>query len=128
MSWRWVSKQTVLAVHDEQIREHGGAAGVRDDGLLESALARPRNLAAYGEPSFADLAAAYTYGIIRNHPFVDGNKRTGLVVGVAFVNLNGGRMNASEVAAVETILRLAAGDLSEAQLADWFAQHLLASR
>ena len=124
MSWRWISKRTVLAIHTDQIREHGGAHGVRDEGLLESALARPQNLAAYAEPSMAALAAAYTWGIVRNHPFVDGNKRTGLVVGVGFVNLNGGTLTASEPSAVEAILLVAEGKFEEADLSLWFERHL----
>ena len=124
MSWRWISERTVLAIHTEQIREHGGAHGVRDEGLLESALARPQNLAAYAEPSRAELAAAYTWGIVRNHPFVDGNKRTGLLVGVAFVNLNGATLTASEPSAVETILLVADGKFEEADLSLWFERHL----
>jgi death-on-curing protein len=79
VSWRWLQREVILAVHEEQLAEHGGATGVRDEGLMDSAPARPRHLAAYGEPDHADLAAAYGYGLARNHPFIDGNKRTAFV-------------------------------------------------
>jgi death-on-curing protein len=108
-------------MHGEQLAEHGGSPGLRDDGLLESALARPQNLAAYGEPTVFELAAAYAFGIARNHPFIDGNKRTCLVAAYAFLRLNGKRLRAGEADAVATILRLAAGELPEVELADWFA-------
>lgn len=124
MSWRWVSLRTVLALHNEQITEHGGLPGVRDRGLLESALARPRQLAAY-EPDVpaARLAAAYAFGIARNHPFADGNKRAAFIVAATFLELNGVAFETSERDVVETILRLAAGDLDEPALAAWFARH-----
>lgn len=112
------------AIHSEQIAEHGGGEGTRDPALLESALARPRQLAAYGDPDPADLAAAYAFGIARNHPFVDGNKRTALAVGETFLWLNGLRLTASDAQAVVAFVALAAGDLTEIELADWFRQHL----
>ena len=110
--------------HAEQLAEHGGGEGVRDERLLDSAMARPRNLAAYGEPDAAALAAAYAYGIARNHPFVDGNKRTAAVVSETFLILNGHALNASDAELVVAFLALAAGDLSEKDMADWFRQRL----
>lgn len=114
----WVSKATTLALHGEQIAEHGGGEGLRDEGLLGSALARPLNLEGYGEPDIADLAAAYAFGIARNHPFVDGNKRTSAVVAELFLALNGYVFSMSDAEFVETWLALAAGDLSEETLAE----------
>ncbi|MEK0085557.1 type II toxin-antitoxin system death-on-curing family toxin [Benzoatithermus flavus] len=123
----WVAQAVVLAIHDEQIAEHGGAAGVRDLGLLESALARPQHLAAYEpEVDLAALAAAYAYGITRNHPFVDGNKRVALVVLELFPELNGHRLEAEDADCVVTFSALAAGDLSEEALADWVRERLTA--
>jgi death-on-curing protein len=115
----WIALKTVLIYHDLQISEHGGADGIRDEGGLESALARPENLAAYGDPDLFELAAAYAYGIVRNHPFVDGNKRTAFVVSVAFLELNGHEVIAEEAEAAVVFLRLAAGELSEQELAAW---------
>jgi death-on-curing protein len=122
--WIWVTSDVARAAHAEQLAEHGGAQGVRDDGLLESAFARPRNLAEYGDPDAAALAAAYAYGLARNHPFVDGNKRTAAVVSETFLALNGYSLTASDAELVVAFLDLAAGDLSEDELADWFRQHL----
>ena len=119
----WVRYETVLIYHDLQISEHGGAAGLRDEGGLRSALARPENLAAYGDPDVFDLAAAYSRGITQNHPFVDGNKRTAFVVAVSFLNLNGQVLSVAEAEAALVFLRLAAGQFSEAELAAWFRQH-----
>jgi death-on-curing protein len=113
-----------LAAHAEQLSEHGGAEGVRDRDALESALARPPNLAAYGEPDAAALAAAYGYGIARNHPFADGNKRTAAVVSVAFLFINGLEFGASQAELAVAFLALAAGEISEEELASWFRQHL----
>lgn len=109
----WIEGDLVLAIHDRQLVEHGGADGVRDEALLHSALGRPLNHLAYGSPDFIELAARYTAGIIRNHPFVDGNKRTGFVVGVLFLELNGYRLTASEEAAAQAVLELAAGSIDE---------------
>jgi death-on-curing protein len=117
----WVDTEVVLAIHEEQLAEHGGQAGVRDRGLLESALARPRNQHAYGETSLARLAASYAFGISRNHPFIDGNKRTSLVVAELFLELNGWVLSASDALCVTTFLALAAGELSEDELAAWIA-------
>lgn len=119
----WIEPAVVLAIHDEQLAEHGGHAGVRDAGLLESALARPRNQFAYGEASLARLAASYAFGLSLNHPFLDGNKRTSLVVAELFLLLNGLGLTASDVECVTIFLNLASGDLTEEQLADWIAAH-----
>ena len=117
--WVWIDIAVLRAAHDEQLAEHGGGAGTRDEGLLDSAVARARNQAAYGEPDLADLAAAYGFGIARNHPFVDGNKRTALVAIELFLLLNGAELQATDVECVLTILDLAAGKLDEAELAAW---------
>ena len=110
-----IDERDALALHDRLLALHGGAVGLRDDGLLKSALARPQQHFAYVEsPDIVDMAAAYTWGIVRNHPFVDGNKRTGFVVGVLFLELNGYRFNASEEDAAQMVLELASGNLDEA--------------
>jgi death-on-curing protein len=124
----WIDPQVVLAIHDEQLAEHGGQGGVRDRGLLESALARPRNQFEYGESSLARLAAAYAFGISRNHPFLDGNKRTSLVVAELFLELNGLELSASDAACVATFLSLAAGELTEDDLALWVTENSRAAR
>lgn len=116
-----------MAAHAEQLAEHGGGEGVRDAGLLESAMARPQNLAAYGEPDAAELAAAYAYGVARNHPFVDGNKRTAAVVSETFLVLNGYMLTATDAELVVAFLALAAGSLSEEETAAWFRDHLAAA-
>jgi death-on-curing protein len=115
----WIEKAVILAVHDEQLAEHGGRGGLRDDGLLESALARPQQLAAYGEPDLADLAAAYAVGLAKNHAFVDGNKRTAFVALELFLALNGSTLVADDADCVLTMLSVAAGDLDERGLANW---------
>ncbi|MBL8671708.1 MAG: type II toxin-antitoxin system death-on-curing family toxin [Alphaproteobacteria bacterium] len=120
-TWRWLSKDAVAAMHAEQLAEHGGSPGVRDEGLLESALARPLNQAADGEPTITELAAAYAFGIARNHPFIDGNKRTAFVGAATFLAVNGYEMTASEPEVVTTILKLAEGSLTDVALAAWFA-------
>ena len=127
MNWIWVSLEVALAAHHEQIAEHGGGEGVRDSGMLESAMARPQNLVAYGYPDGAELAAAYAFGIARNHPFVDGNKRTAAVVSETFLALNGHGLTATDAELVVTFLVLAAGELSERELAAWFRDHLVRS-
>jgi death-on-curing protein len=114
----------LLAVHDEQLAEHGGAAGTRDLGLFESALARPRNLALYGKPDAAALAASYGCGIARNHPFLDGNKRTAFVAVELFLGLNGLRLAACDADCVLTMLDVAAGTLDEAAFAAWLRSHV----
>jgi death-on-curing protein len=113
-----------LAIHLEQLAEHGGAEGIRDEGLFESAMARPENLAAYGEPDGAALAASYAFGLARNHPFVDGNKRTAAAVSLTFLQLNGCQFSGSDAEIVVAFEALAAGELSEDELADWFRAHL----
>ena len=120
----WLSTELVQAMHLRQLSEHGGGAGVRDLGLLDSALQRSLNKAAYGEVELAGLAAAYAFGIARNHPFIDGNKRTALVASFTFLYLNGWVMNSSQIENVQTFLALAAGTLSEDQLAGWFKQNM----
>ena len=115
----WIDPAVVLALHDEQLVEHGGQSGLRDSGLLESALARPKNRWAYESADLPTLAASYTFGVVRNHPFIDGNKRTGLVVAELFLNLNGVQLTASDAECVMTFLRLASGDLTEEALAAW---------
>lgn len=122
-SWIWLDTEVLRAVHDEQLAEHGGAAGVRDLGLFESALTRPRQLASYGDPNLADLAAAYGYGLAKNHPFIDGNKRTAFVAVELFIDCNGHALVAEDADCVLTMLAVAAGTLDEAQFADWLRQH-----
>jgi death on curing protein len=109
----WIDDALVFAIHDRQLAEHGGAEGVRDESLLHSALARPLNQLLYTGAGIVDLAAKYTAGIVKNHPFVDGNKRTGFVVGVLFLELNGYRFTASEPDAAQGVLELAAGTIDE---------------
>jgi death-on-curing protein len=115
----WLTTEIIKAIHSQQIAQHGGLDGVRDEGLLESALARPRQKHAYGDPGMAAMAAAYAFGIARNHPFIDGNKRTALMAAYVFLRLNGFVLDASEVEAVVTFQDLAAGKVDEAQLAAW---------
>jgi len=122
----WIEEAVVLALHEEQLTEHGGAVGLRDLGLLQSALARPQHLAAYGQPDVAALAAAYGYGIVRNHPFVDGNKRTAFTVTELFLILNGYELLADDRSCVMTIVRLAEGNVAEAEFADWISTNLTA--
>jgi death on curing protein len=116
----WLLREVVFAVHDEQIAEHGGLSGIRDAGMLDSALSRPEQLFAYGDaPDIADLAAAYGFGIAGNHPFADGNKRTAFVAIELFLALNDYEFNATDEGCILTILALAAGEMEEAQLAVW---------
>lgn len=124
--WVWVSQDILLAVHDEQVAEHGGAAGLRDEGFLVSAIARPQHLLAYGNTNAAQLAAAYAFGIARNHPFVDGNKRTACVTAELFLALNGLVLTADDMSATLTMLQLAAGDMDEDAYAAWLRRHLQA--
>lgn len=121
--WVWVLPAVAEAAHAEQLAEHGGGEGVRDAGLMASALARPQNLVAYGDPDAAALAAAYAFGIARNHPLVDGNKRTPAVVSETFLMLNGYDLTATDAEVVVAFVALAAGELTEAELTDWFRQH-----
>ena len=122
----WLLEETITAIHHRQIAEHGGSEGLRDEGLLLSALARPQNLLAYGEPApdLASLAAAYAYGIARNHPFVDGNKRTALVAARTFLILNGVDLEASQDDKVLAFLSLAEGAVSEEELAEWIRKRI----
>jgi death-on-curing protein len=120
----WLEAEVSLAIHDRQLAEHGGGAGVRDAGALESALARPINRWAYGDDDLCALAAAYAFGVARNHPFVDGNKRTAWVLARLFLRLNDVAISFEPEDAIRAMLALAAGELSEDELADWFRQHL----
>jgi len=125
---RWLSAPAVRAIQLELIREHGGRSGVRDQNLLESALARPRNLMAYKDTDAFGLAAAYAYGICRNHPFIDGNKRTALMAAYVFLRMNGYTLAASEEEAASIFLQLADGALTEKRLADWLRLNSKAGR
>ena len=118
-AWRWIDRTVLIAIHDMQLAEHGGGAGLRDGNLLESALAKPENLAAYGNPDVAALAAAYGYGSSRNHAFIDGNKRTALVAAELFLQLNGWRLVVDDADCVLTMLLVATGDITEDAFADW---------
>lgn len=120
---RFVSKAQALAIHSEQLAMFGGGNGIRDEGLLESALARPQNLHAYTDATVPELAATLTFGIVMNHPFVDGNKRTGYLAGFVLLHLNGWDMNVPEQEVVQTILSLAASETNEDQLTEWFIRN-----
>jgi death on curing protein len=115
----WVMREVVLLAHEQSLAQFGGPAGVRDEGLLDWALSKPQNLFNYGKPTLFELAASYAFGLVKNHPFIDGNKRTGFVVAVIFLELNGCRFQATEVDAALRTLALAAGEMSEAAYADW---------
>ena len=115
----WVLREVVLILHEQSLAQFGGAAGVRDEGLLDSALGKPQNLFAYGKPSLFDLAASYAFGLVKNHPFIDGNKRAGFVVAVLFLELNGYKFQATEVDAALRTLALAAGGIKEAAYSQW---------
>lgn len=123
MSWHWIDRRLLVILHDESLAEHGGASGLRDEGLLESALARPLNLAAYGEPDLAELAAAYGVGLAKNHAFVDGNKRAAFLAVGLFLRLNGHRLTATQADATITMLGVAAGEINEADFAKWLREH-----
>lgn len=116
----WFSREECLALHDMMLADYGGMSGVRDDNMLESALAKPRQLFAYGKPTLAEMAA-YAAGVVKNHPFLDGNKRTGFMLGAAFLERNGHEFFASEVDATMKTLALAAGEMSEQEYAAWLA-------
>jgi len=121
--WIWIERSVILAAHDEQLAEHGGSPGIRDAGLLDSALARPLNRAAYGKPDAAELAAAYAYGLATNHPFVDGNKRVAFIALELFLALNGHRLVIDDVNCAMCMLAVAAGTMKETALADWIRRH-----
>ncbi len=121
--WVWIERTVILAAHDEQLAEHGGSPGIRDAGLLDSALARPLNRAAYGKPDAAELAAAYAYGLATNHPFVDGNKRIAFIALELFLALNGHQIAADDVNCAMSMLAVAAGTMKETALADWIRRH-----
>ena len=121
--WVWIEVPVIYAIHEEQLAEHGGGLGLRDVGLLESALGRPKNAAAHGNPNVFQLAAAYGYGISRNHPFSDGNKRTAFVATELFLELNGSELSADDASCVMTMLAVAAGDIDEFAFANWLRSH-----
>lgn len=123
-AWLWLDPEILLAAHDEQLAEHGGASGIRDKGLFESALARPQNLALYEKPDAAALAACYAFGLAKNHPFVDGNKRIALIALEYFLALNGYMLVADDAQCVLAILSLASGALAEKELAQWIRKHM----
>ena len=121
--WIWIDKRLLLLLHDESLAEHGGLAGMRDEGLLDSALVRPRNVLAHGDPDFAALAAAYGFGLAKNHPFVDGNKRAAFLSIGLFLAINGLRLVATQADATLTMLAVAAGEIDEAALGDWIRRN-----
>jgi death-on-curing protein len=121
--WRWIEVKAALKTHERQIIKHGGGTGIRDLGLLESALARPQTLNAYGEPDVFDLAACYGWGLARNHPFIDGNKRTAFTVCTAFLHLHGQRIVAPREAVLSLFLGVATGEVTEASLSNWLRTH-----
>jgi death-on-curing protein len=123
VTWRWIDRRALVLLHDESLAEHGGSSGLRDAGLLEAALARPRHLAAYGTPDLADLAAGYGVGLARNHPFVDGNKRAAFLAVGMFLRLNGYRLTSTQADATLTMLAVAAGDIDEPMFAAWIREH-----
>ena len=123
-NWRWLDPRLAEALHAEQLAEHGGAAGIRDAGLLTSALSRPQNLASYGNPDVADLAAAHAWGLIRSHPFVDGNKRVALILCETFLVINGYELDADDVSLTMAFVELAAGTMDEATLAKWLRSRI----
>ena len=118
-AWSWFDKRALLLLHDESLAEHGGVPGLRDEGLLDSALARPLNLAAYSDPDVCELAASYCAGLAKNHPFVDGNKRAAFLALGLFLYVNGQRLNATQAEATLAVLAVAAGEWDEATLAAW---------
>ena len=118
-AWRWIDSSAVHAIHDRQLSEHGGLDGIRDAGAIDSALARPRNLAEYGQPDAAELAAAYSYGVVKNHGYADGNKRTAWILARLFLLDNGVKLRFDQIEAVRAMERLAGSELSEAEFAAW---------
>ena len=124
MTWRWIDQRLLVLLHDESLAMHGGASGLREAGLLESALARPLNLAVYGEPDVAALAASYASGLAQNHPFVDGNKRAAFLSIGLFLGLNGRRLTASQAEATVAMFGLACADVDEATFAAWLRERI----
>jgi death on curing protein len=124
----WLEPPFIIAIHEEQIAQHGGLSGLRDRGLLESAMARPQHLYAYGEPTIFDMAAAYAGGIVKNHPFADGNKRTGFMAGYTFLRRNGMHLRAPQGDAVRAVLALASSEMTEEQFARWLEANCRPSR
>ena len=124
MDYRWINRQVLLLLHDESLAEHGGAPGLRDELLLDSALGRPQNLLAYGTPDLSDLAASYGFGLAKNHPFVDGNKRAAFLAVGMFLMANGQRLVATQADATLTMLELAAGSIDEGAFAQWIREHV----
>lgn len=122
-AWGWLNRAVLIAAHDEQLAEHGGAAGFRDDGLFDSALARPLNLAAYDDPDACALAASYAVALAKNHPFIDGNKRTAFIAMELFLVLNGHELNATDAECVLAMLAVAASEWDESALAAWLRTH-----
>ena len=118
-AFKWINKELLITLHDESLSMHGGASGIRDEGLLDSALNRAVNLAMYGDPSLAELAAAYGFGLVKNHAFIDGNKRVAFLSVGLFLGLNGYKLKASQVDATLTMLAVASGDLNETDFASW---------
>jgi death on curing protein len=116
---KWLLREVIFAAHEQSLAQFGGMEGIRDVSMLESALGKPLNVFAYGEPNLFELAASYAYGIIKNHPFIDGNKRSGFIAAIVFLDINGYRFEASEVDATVQTLALAAGELSESAYAQW---------
>ena len=123
---RWINKGALLLLHGESLAEHGGLSGMRDEGLLDSALARPLNRVAYGTPDIAELAATYGVGLAKNHPFVDGNKRAAFLAVGLFLALNGYRLGVSELDATQTMLNVAAGEIDETDFAAWLRAYIVA--
>ena len=122
--WKWLNRKVLLLLHDESLAEHGGASGLRDEELLNSALARPLNPALYEQPDVASLAASYGVGLAKNHAFVDGNKRAAFLAIGLFLMVNGFRLNATQAEATLTIQDVAAGEIDEATLAQWIRTHI----
>ena len=125
MIWRWVDKQALLLLHDESLAEHGGTSGLRDEGLLDSALARPQNRAVYESPDIAALAASYGVGVANNHAFIDGNKRVAFLCVGLFLAINGWRLKTTQLEATSAMLAVAAGELDEAAFAEWLRRHIV---
>jgi death-on-curing protein len=125
MAWRWIDRRLLILLHDESLAMHGGASGLRDDGLLDSALAKPQNLAAYGAPDLAALSASYASGLAQNHPFVDGNKRAAFLAVGLCLGLNGYRLTASQAEATVAMFGLAGGDFDETTFASWLRERIV---